>query len=259
MNHPTSSRYTPLISDTHKAERAAMARAPRPRLAATILLVRGARGAEQVLMGLRSKRHDFMPNIYVYPGGRVDRADSYAHKHLGPDNNLNPRTAQILTTAMPQARARACVMAAIRETFEETGFVIGEPTQAPPPAPRHESWKQFYSHKHVPDLSRIEVIGRAVTPPYRPKRFDTWFFLCRLSDSEGARPFANSEELVETCWVNIHAQNEELKLHRITKLMLDAAAEFLTPKQRPQTIPYSRLVRGNYKLDEFPANNINKP
>ncbi len=239
-----------------------MPRAARPKLAATILLARGARGAEQVLMGLRSKRHDFMPDIYVYPGGRVERADSYAKA----SDDLNARTAHILTAAMPPARARACVMAAIRETFEETGFIIGEPAAASSmpnkktsstqsqgqSQTQHQSWRKFYAHNHMPDLSRIEVIGRAITPPYRPKRFDTWFFLCRLSESEGARPFADSEELLNTCWVDVHAADTALQMHPITQMMLGAATQFLTPDVTPSTIPYSRFERGHFKLDAFP-------
>ncbi|MGE0046646.1 MAG: NUDIX domain-containing protein, partial [Hyphomonadaceae bacterium] len=46
-------------------------RAPRPRDAATLILIRDGK----VLMGQRSKGHVFMPDKWVFPGGRVDPND----------------------------------------------------------------------------------------------------------------------------------------------------------------------------------------
>ena len=51
------------------------ARAVRPRHAATLILVRRDLGAPRILMGCRSGGHNFMPNKWVFPGGRVDRCD----------------------------------------------------------------------------------------------------------------------------------------------------------------------------------------
>ena len=153
------------LRDDEKTRRAQMALAPRPRLAATILLVRGEHGAEQILVGRRSNKHDFMPDVYVFPGGRVDAADS----RIRSDDSLNPRTDAILMAALSASRARACVLAAIRETFEETGFVIGEPGNVSAYEGRHASWRAFAKAGLSPDLSEIHVIGRAVTPASDPK------------------------------------------------------------------------------------------
>ena len=101
---------------------------------------------------------------------------------------------------MPPARARACVLAAIRETFEETSLVIGEPYKTAPRAINDPSWKAFHDQGYLPTLAHIEVFGRAVTPPHHNKRFDTWFFLARLNEETANRPFQNSAELVETGW-----------------------------------------------------------
>ena len=51
---------------------------PRPRDAATLILVRRDQAHPRVLMGKRSGRHDFMPDKYVFPGGRVDPQDGRA-------------------------------------------------------------------------------------------------------------------------------------------------------------------------------------
>ena len=48
---------------------------PRPRDAATLILVRRDQAQPRLLMGKRSGGHDFMPDKYVFPGGRVDTAD----------------------------------------------------------------------------------------------------------------------------------------------------------------------------------------
>src|SRR5262249_55222977 len=71
-------------------------------------------------------------------------------------------------------RARALALAAIRETFEETGLVLGVRSEAAkvPDGP----WSAFARHKVLPDLGAIHFVGRAITPPGRPRRFDARFF-----------------------------------------------------------------------------------
>jgi len=48
----------------------------RPRDAATLILVRQRGKIPEVLLGCRDAKHAFMPNRYVFPGGRVDPADA---------------------------------------------------------------------------------------------------------------------------------------------------------------------------------------
>ncbi len=60
---------------TPKAPEAMAEPVIRPKDAATIILVRRQRRKLYVLMGMRHSRHAFMPDRYVFPGGRVDRAD----------------------------------------------------------------------------------------------------------------------------------------------------------------------------------------
>jgi 8-oxo-dGTP pyrophosphatase MutT (NUDIX family) len=47
----------------------------RPIDAAGLVLLRGAPDAPEVLMGRRHKRASFLPDIYVFPGGRLDESD----------------------------------------------------------------------------------------------------------------------------------------------------------------------------------------
>jgi len=102
----------PKLTKSEKAKRESLKRAARPRIASTIVLYTGSTRDPKILMGQRSSRNDFMPSVYVFPGGRLDRSDSYAPIASG----LSPRTKHILETAYNPRKARACVLAAIRET-----------------------------------------------------------------------------------------------------------------------------------------------
>ncbi|HRH88273.1 MAG TPA: NUDIX domain-containing protein, partial [Rubrivivax sp.] len=50
--------------------------APRP--AATLLWLRDADGAPEVLLTRRSPSASFLPGVFVFPGGRIDDADAQA-------------------------------------------------------------------------------------------------------------------------------------------------------------------------------------
>ena len=81
-------------------------------------------------MGRRHERHSFMPGKFVFPGGAVDEADA----RVRPAVDLEPSTLAKLMLRMrgrPSARrARALAMAAVRETFEETGLILGRPARS---------------------------------------------------------------------------------------------------------------------------------
>jgi len=194
------------ITDGERAKRKALDRAPRPRLASTLVLTCGAGENLKILMGQRSKRHDFMPSVYVFPGGRVDRADSYA-KYAG---DLSPRTERIF----------------------------------------HASYDAFRAAGQLPDLSGIEVFGRAVTPPHRHKRFDAWFFVKDLGDREPPK-IADSSELLNVGWFTF-AQIEQLETQRATDMMLQVLKRYLKADRPPERIFYSRAVRGEFKMLQFP-------
>src|SRR5262249_22033923 len=71
-------------------------------------------------------------------------------------------------------KARALALAAVRETFEETGLLLGTRRDAAIAAP-DGPWRAFAQAGVHPDLGAIHFIGRAITPPGRPRRFDTRF------------------------------------------------------------------------------------
>ena len=105
----------------------------RPKDAATLIIVRRDAEKPRVLMGLRGSGHDFMPDKWVFPGGRIDRSDFRAPTA----NELRPDVAARLAEGAIPRRARALALSAIRETFEETGLALGVTDRgAPPRRPR---------------------------------------------------------------------------------------------------------------------------
>ena len=95
----------------------------RPRDAATLIIVRRDAAKPRLLMGRRNGGHDFMPDKWVFPGGRIDRSDF----HAPYATDLRPEVATRLEKTAPPARARAIALSAIRETFEEAGLLLAKP------------------------------------------------------------------------------------------------------------------------------------
>ena len=89
----TNAAFDPKQSREQEFREASVGRAVRPRDAATLILVRNDGATPQVLMGQRHANHKFMPNKFVFPGGRVDPADSRVRPADGPDaRHTNTRT-----------------------------------------------------------------------------------------------------------------------------------------------------------------------
>ena len=145
-------------------------------------------------MGRRHGGHDFMPEKWVFPGGRIDRADFRAP--FGSD--LRPEVAARLAKTAPPPRARALALAAVRETFEEAGLLLA--TSAPS-RPAAGPWREFLANGALPDLSALDFIARAVTPPAAPKRFDARFFMADAERLLSLTPLADCGELEEIAWV----------------------------------------------------------
>ena len=184
----------------------------RPKDAATVILVRDL---THVLVGARSAGHAFMPNRYVFPGGGVDATDW----RVPAANELRPETAVRLQHDCTQPRARALGIAAIRETFEETGLRLATASRA---ADRliDDFWQPFRVAGVAPALDILHYFARAITPPGRPRRFDARFFLVDAQDAEGE--LVGNGELEDLRWATFR-ELEELPLPDITKKIIGAA------------------------------------
>src|SRR6185295_6999225 len=105
-----------------------------PRDAATLILLDCSGRSPKVLMGRRHHGHVFLPGKFVFPGGSVDPRD----RQMTIGTPLDPRAEQKLMRHMRRPsvlKARSLVLAAIRETFEETGLLLGSRQPEAPVAP----------------------------------------------------------------------------------------------------------------------------
>jgi len=213
-----------LVRRMNEAARDLSSPVVRPKDAATLILVDRTSERPKVLLGRRHQNHKFMPGKFVFPGGRVEPAD----RRMAKVTHLDPQVEDRLMRGVRQpnpARARALVLAAIRETFEETGLLIGLPGYDAP-ADRNVTtsamWADFATAGVNPDLTNIHFVARAITPPGRSRRFDTRFFTADAS-SITARVdgvVGPDTELVELVWTPI-AEAKRLDMPAITTVALD--------------------------------------
>jgi 8-oxo-dGTP pyrophosphatase MutT (NUDIX family) len=205
--------------------RAPGAKAVRPKDAATLIIVRTDSGSPRVLMGRRHGGHDFMPDKWVFPGGRIDRSDFRAPAA----NALRPEVAARLTQGAPPARARALALAAIRETFEEAGLLLA---RAAPPRIAAGPWREFLQIGALPDLEALDIIARAVTPTFSSKRFDARFFVAEADRLLSLEPRPDCGELDEIAWFDF-PQALALDLPAITRSVLQELSQRYDGSHRP--------------------------
>ncbi|WGM30661.1 hypothetical protein KKHFBJBL_00891 [Brevundimonas sp. NIBR11] len=198
-----------------------------------MILVRDDKSPE-VLMGRRAPGHVFMASKWVFPGGRIDRADFTAAACSDPAAETRAR----LEAEVTARRARALCLTAVRETFEETGLILG---RAAPPASVAGPWREFRKAGALPDLAALSYVARAITPPGRTRRFDARFFMADASALLAPEPTAGSGELDEIAWLPL-ADARALDLPAITRFVLGEVAERLHAPDRP--LPFVRMVRG---------------
>ena len=224
-----------------KPEDGPKGRAVRPRHAATLILTRPrAAGALEILMGKRSAAHRFMPGKYVFPGGRVDSADG----RLNHAADLRPEVLARVAQHGGDRLARALARAAIRETFEEAGLLLARPS-ATPARSAAPAWSEFRKLGLEPDLSALTYVARAITPPYRDRRFDTRFFIADAASlaepPETAR--AASGELLELAWVSL-SEARQLDLPTITRAVLDEIETRADDPHGDREVPFFRFANG---------------
>src|ERR1700759_3310207 len=182
----------------------------KPRDASTILLLRDNAAAREieVFMMVRHYEIDFNSGALVFPGGSVDKNDReiIAHPELysggeGRDEaNLSFR------------------IAAIRETFEESGILLARPkgSKALVDAKRageieaaHRAdlterkitfFKVLTDNGMLLALDQLVPYAHWITPEGMPKRFDTWFFLAAVPPDQ--LESYDGKESTDSIWVS---------------------------------------------------------
>ena len=222
----------------------------RPKDAATLILVDRSGPIPKVLVGKRHDKVVFMPGKFVFPGGRVDKADN----RVPVAASITKELEENLLKGSPKinaARAKSLAVAAIREACEETGLCLGRKSENG--APKLDgAWKPFAEAGLLPDPSGLFLIARAITPPGRIKRFDTRFFTADASAIthrvEGViHPDA---ELVELVWVEIGSQ-PLADLHPMTRNVLGELERRLStgPLHHDAPVPFFHFYGGKMQKD----------
>lgn len=193
------------------------ARTKRPLPAATLILVDRSHGAPRVLMGRRRPDAVFLPDKFVFPGGRLEAGDA----ELDTTGAFAPHEAASLLRGLKglggERTAHAFAVAALRETFEETGYLVA--TKGPDGSlDAGWDWPALVRLGVQPDLSQLRYVARAITPPGRPRRYDTRFFLAEAGAVRAVAPRTDGE-LSEVGWFGLD-RISAYDLPSITRMVL---------------------------------------
>ncbi len=164
-----------------------------PRFASAVMLLRDTAAGQgiEMFMVRRVIRSDFMPDVYVFPGGSVSKDDQAAELVEGLCDPIP------VSAGDPEGRTRlggGARAAAIRELFEEAGILLayqaGKMLAIPDQdVERFRAYRDAFNERKgsLVQLARTEHLTLAtdllhyfahwITPEGMPKRFDTHFFL----------------------------------------------------------------------------------
>jgi 8-oxo-dGTP pyrophosphatase MutT (NUDIX family) len=248
MNETTADRIARMnefVRRMNEVERDLSHKTIRPKDAATLILIDRSGKMPKVLLGKRHAAHKFMPGKFVFPGGGVDPSDKRMPVARPLDKHAEARLLARFHKGSPM-RARALALAAIRETCEETGLILG--TRAEAKTVPDGAWSVFAQNKILPDLSAIHFVGRAITPPGRPRRFDARFFTMdasaiahRITGITGP-----DAELVELVWMTL-TDAKQLDMPAVTSVMLEELdGRIADGLGHDLPVPFYRMIRGSF-------------
>ena len=187
-----------------------MAEAVAPRPASTILLLRDNAASQEVevFMMVRHYEIDFNSGALVFPGGSVDKGD----------NEIIARPELYSGAEGLEAADLSFRIAAIRETFEESGILLARPkrSNALVDARRAQEIEAAHrtalcegkttflnvlaDHGMLLALDLLVPYAHWITPEGMPKRFDTWFFLAAAPPEQAGAH--DGKESTDSIWVS---------------------------------------------------------
>jgi 8-oxo-dGTP pyrophosphatase MutT (NUDIX family) len=183
--------------------------------AATVMLLRDGDSGLEVFMLRRNLQSDFVGGAYVFPGGAVDPDDSATRIEALSQGRSDAEVSPLLGV---DAGGLAYWVAAIRESFEEAGFLLaydGNGDFVALDDPNNES--RFKHHRADVDegrlglvelceqeqlrlaVDRMQYFSRWITPLGAPRRYDTRFFVARAP--EGQTPVHDERETIADLWI----------------------------------------------------------
>lgn len=227
------------------------------------MLVRPARGKQfEVFMLRRSEASHFVPDVFVFPGGTLDRADitdqAFARAR-GIDSQtlreqfraqLAPDFPAPFSTPAPK-EAAGLLIAATRELFEEAGVLLacdaeGNALSDADLAPLHDRLHAARRSVHGGELPFAQLLedldlyanARAltlfsnwITPPVFPRRYNAHFFVAQAVPDQAA--VADAFETHDGIWIAPrealqHYQAGEFRMVYPTVKHVERLAEFQT-------------------------------
>lgn len=171
-----------------------------PKDAAAVVLVRGKANDAQVYWARRGERMAFLGGFYAFPGGQRDAADGEI-----PVDNCD------------DAELAAMISCAARELFEETGVLAARGADSLTKgqldsllddlASERMTFAGLLAHYGLRlDARDFTFVGRWVTPPFSPRRFDTLFFLVQCPRKQ--EPRIRTVEFDRGGWTSARAAYE---------------------------------------------------
>ncbi len=208
----------------------------RPRDAASLILLRGAGRDLELLAGRRPGHVKFMPGVYVFPGGAIDRENNRPWRVETGGEHLPPRLVR-------SARA------ALRETWEEVGVLVGRRGSAAsvataPHAALTRVEAAYAEHGILAAIGALTYVGRAITPTPVFRRFNTRFFVADGGDVFGEP--VSTEELEDVGWHPI-GRRPLAPFRDVTQFML-ARAVALRAGTAPAEAPLLCTVRNKRRI-----------
>ncbi len=184
-----------------------------PAPAATVILLRDSAAGPEVLMLERHARSEFLPDAYVFPGGRVEDEDHELAERVA---GLSRAVASARLATVPAGQALGFFVAGVRETYEESGILLARRRGSPDllDASRAAALARHRLEVQKGDASfRDLVLGEDlvlaaellsvhahwITPEDSPRRFDTIFFAAETPP--GQKALHDGVELTDHVWL----------------------------------------------------------
>lgn len=215
--------------------------------AATVLLLREDDAGLQVLLTKRAASLSFMGGLWVFPGGRMEASDLAPELAARLDQAAIADTgsrmlcfdAEAAAESIDADTARGLLIAACRETFEESGVLLARPRsgghwgderlarvaarRAATATDAAEFARMLVEEDLLLDIERLVYWSHWITPAFESRRFDTRFFALTVPPDQEAS--VDRGELTHHAWlaevdIRRHLASGEMKMAPPTRATL---------------------------------------
>jgi 8-oxo-dGTP pyrophosphatase MutT (NUDIX family) len=176
-----------------------------PRAAATVVMLRDTSHGLEVFLMRRHGKSDVLGGAYVFPGGKVDAADTELDMTAHLDQDLHALHTSLSETDIDPLTAAGLYVAAMREAFEESGvlFAQGSVDRFAANLRAGQSFNAALASMALRLQTRHLVPWSRWITPTSPsvmnKRFDTRFFVAAVPSGQVARH--DDFETTESVWL----------------------------------------------------------